>query len=134
MKIWLRWFFVVPSAVLSWYAFSWLGARAIAFLVGYCSPDNKASEICSPSGFPLALQALSCLVASLAVCSVVALAAIVAPAHRLLVAKISFLIVGALVTYMAIPLSAYWELGVSLIVGLAMLFFIGKHWAPGANA
>lgn len=130
----LRWAGVVPAAVLAWQAVFVLGLLLLSTLDSFCPPALVVSGHCTADWHPAATRAVFVLCAGLAAFSVVLGAALVAPAHRRLVAATAFGIGLVVAACMAVPIGAGLELLAATAAGWAGIYIAAGFAPPPASA
>ena len=114
----IRWLWLVPTAILVWYAMLSLGLALDSLAMKFCPANQQLSGFCIASWFPSVQRSIVVGCAGLSGFAIVLASALVAPAYRVRAAMVMYA-VGALVALnMAMQTSAHAEFVAALIGGL----------------
>ena len=114
----IRWLWIVPTAILVWYAMLLLGMALDSLAMAFCPADQQLSGFCIASWFRPVERGIVIGCAGLSGFAIVLTSAVIAPVYRLRAAVVMYG-VGALVAVnMALQTSAHAEFIAALVGGL----------------
>ena len=126
MKL-VRWFSVVPSAILAWYAAFISGLVLVAAIGHLCPPEEIVSGLCGAWWYPYAERAVILLSVAASAFLVVVCASAMAPTHRVPVAWAAY-VCGALVAiYFVSQTAAVGEFISAILAGLFGVFAVARY-------
>lgn len=126
MKL-LRWFAVIPSAILGWYVVFTSGLLLVSAISSLCPPEEIISGLCGAWWYPYAERTVILFSVAASAFLVVVCAAVVAPANRVNIAWAAF-VSGALVaTYFLSQTSAVMEFVLAILAGLLGVFSVARY-------
>lgn len=113
-----RWLALIPACVAAWYVALFIGLYVHGIVDSFCPPELVVSGFCEASWFPAAEQAVICFGVALSAFLVVLTAALVAPAHRVLVSKAALAIGTVVAIIVAVETDTYIELAAAVLAGI----------------
>lgn len=123
----LRWMAIFPGIYVSWHLSLIVGMALLAIAEAFCPEDQMVSGLCVAPWFFWVEDAIFLFCAALAAALVVASAALIAPAHRVRVAWVTF-IGGCLVAgYLGWSTGAFKELAAAVASGLVTTLVIARR-------
>lgn len=122
----LRWFAVVPSAILAWYAAFILGLMALSGIDALCPPETMISGFCGVWWYPHAERAIILAAVALSAFLVVISASAVAPSYRVHVARLAYGVGVVVATYFVVKTSAVGEFMAAILAGLLGVFRVAR--------
>jgi len=118
----VRWFAIVPAAILTWYVVLVLAMQLTTLATTWCPPEAMISQFCAANWFPAVQRAIILSCAGLAGFGVVYVAASVAPAERVLVACAIFFAGALVAVVMVIETRAVAEFVIAISGGLTAIY------------
>jgi hypothetical protein len=118
----VRWFAIVPAAILTWYVVLILGIQLTALAATFCPPEAMISQFCAATWFADVQRTIIVLCAGLAGFGIVYVAASVAPAERVLVAWAIFFASALVAVVMVLETRAVAEFTTAITGGLAAIY------------
>lgn len=114
----IRWLWLVPTAIVVWYAMLALGLALDSLAMEFCPAEQQLSGFCIASWFPAVQRSIVIGCAGLSGFAIVLASGLVAPAYRLRAAAVMYG-VGVLVALnMAMQASAHAEFVAAVVGGL----------------
>ena len=124
---WFRWFAVIPSSVIAWYAMAILGMSILFGIKDHlCPREELVSGQCMAWWYFYTKHILIYLFVALSAFIVVLCAAIVAPSHRMHVAWVAYFSGFLAAVYFVSQTSAVGEFVAALLAGLLGVFTVAK--------
>ena len=117
----VRWILVPVTAFAVWAGTLLIGISGVSLLDSLCPPDLMVSGACMASWHRPAMAGLEMLCATIAAVGFVILPALVAPAHRIHVAVVCFVVGGLLTLVLAIAGALWAPSAVAAIAGVTAL-------------
>lgn len=125
----LRWMLLVPASITAWYLALFAAIALLGGLVGLCPQDQIVSGTCVAPWYHAAEQVVMCAGAGLAAVLILAVCALLAPAHKPKVAIAAY-VTGVLVACaMGIATDAYAATASAVLVGAGMLVLLLRRLA-----
>lgn len=128
----VRWLLVPVTAFGVWGGTLLLGIAASSLLDSFCPPDLMVSGICTASWHRPAMAALEMMCAAIAAVGFIALPAAVAPAYRVRVGVVCFVVGGVLTIELAIAGALWAPAAVAAIAGIMTLWAAISRSRPRA--
>jgi len=125
----LRWFAVVPSAILAWYAAFILGLVALSGVDALCPPESMISGLCGAWWYPPTERAIILVAVGLSAFLVVVSASAVAPSHRVPVARLAYGVGVVVAVYFVVQTSAVGEFLAAILAGFLGVFCVARYSA-----
>jgi hypothetical protein len=125
---WFRWFAVIPSAILAWYAVFISGLSLVFALGSVCpSEDVVSGHHCGAWWYSYAEQAVIIFSVALSAFLVVVCATLVSPSHRIRTAWVSYFAGFLVAMYFVSQTSAIGEFFAATLAGLLGVFCVAKY-------
>lgn len=128
----VRWLLVPVTAFAVWAGTLLLGIAGSSLLDSFCPSDLMVSGICTASWHRPAMAALEMMCAAVAAVGFIALPAAVAPAYRLQVAVVCFVVGGVLTMALAITGALWAPAAVAAIAAMITLWAVISRSRPPA--
>ncbi len=125
---WFRWFAVVPSAILAWYA-AFISGLFLVFALGIiCPPEDIISgHHCGAWWYSYADRTVIIFSVGLSGFLVVVCATFVSPSHRIRVAWVSYFSGLLVAIYFVLQTSAIGEFFAATLAGLLGIFSVARY-------
>ena len=121
----LRWLAIIPACILSWYVALFVGIYLHGMIDTFCPPQLIVSGFCTASWYPAVGRIVICLGVALSAFLVVVTAALIAPAHRVLISRIALVVGAVIAAWMALETGSYIEFVSAFLSGfLATLIVV----------
>ncbi len=122
----IRWLWIVPCAILVWYAMLALGLALDSLATQFCPADALLSGFCTASWFRTVERAIMIGCAGLSALAIVVVSALIAPLHRLRAAAVMFAAGVVVALNMVSHTSAYPEFAAALLGGMLGVFIASR--------
>ena len=124
---WLRWFAVIPTAIIAWYVVFIFGLTLVSAIGSLCPPEEVISGHCGAWWYPYAERTIIIFSVALSAFLVVVSAATVSPSHRVLVAWVAYVTGVIVAIYFVTQTSAVAEFVAAILTGLLAVFCVAKY-------
>ena len=124
---WVRWFAVVPSAILAWYVAFIFGLVLVSGVGRLCPPEEVVSGQCGAWWYPYGERAIILFSVGLSAFLVVVCATAVSPTHRVHVAWLAYVSGAVVAVYFVSQTSAVGEFIAAILAGLFGVFCVAKY-------
>ncbi len=122
----IRWLWVVPSAIVVWYAVLSLAPALNTLATQFCPADALLSGFCTASWFHPVERAIMVGCAGLTALAIVVVSAIIAPMHRIRAAAVMFALGMLVAVNMLTHTGAYPEFTAAVLGGLIGVFVASR--------
>ena len=122
----IRWLWIVPTAILVWYAMLALGLALDSLATKFCPADALISGFCIASWFHDVERGIMIGCAGLTALAIVVVSAIIAPAYRMRAAAVMFAAGVAVAVSMVAQTHAYPEFSAAVVGGLIGIFVASR--------
>lgn len=130
----LRWIAVPLAVVVAWYAALFAGLLATSLLDYFCPPDLMVSGFCIAWWHSYAMDALMALFAAIAAFLIVLSAALVAPSHKLPVARVTYILGCVFAVYAVSQTSEFVAFFAAVLAGLVAVLYVATFGRSPAQA
>lgn len=130
----VRWILFIPAAIAGWYGALFFSILVLNALGDPCAPEPMANGDCiGPIGSTFG-DVMIIVGASLSAVLVVLIATIVAPDHKVVVARLTYAAGFVVAVILAVPLSLWVAFAGAALAGLATLALIERRYGPRTAA
>lgn len=127
----LRWFMVVPGAVLAWYAVFGVGLFTYPMIEStLCPPGDMISGLCHNERVSGVLDVVIHVFVGFSALVVVLSAVAIAPARKRIVAWLAFVAGSAVTVALALSAGAASYALVAVVAGLVAALMVRRSWGP----
>jgi len=130
----LRWLLLIPSAIVGWYVALFIGILFYGFTDYFCPPEQMLSGKCQASWHAPLVYAVVIFGSSLSAVLVILFSVLMAPAKRVIIAKIAYISGFFIALYFAYGTSAWGAFSGAVISGALMLIIIINYLKGGNRA
>jgi hypothetical protein len=120
----VRWVLMIPAVVVAWFVALFLGMAMLGGLTRMCPADQMVSGMCTASWYDDAAAAVVALGAAMAAVFIMIACTLIAPAHKRVVAVVTFAGGTLVAVGMGIPSGEYAALVAAVVAGAVALWIL----------